>query len=198
MSQIKLPETFSALSDFRKNDIYLPEMDKAQIISDFFPVTFTELTQRLSDITGAFYGGLLKQAGKLYGADAIEQLSNTFMYDLGSRMTLKNLETKPNLQPGIPAVAKILIGAVFTFSPEYNFEFRELNDHRVEMLIKGVDRYHKITQSLQVAGLLKWPVIKPFVQGICDTMGLDVLLEIKVLKLDPDSSCIYQVNVTEK
>ncbi|MFP3832972.1 hypothetical protein [Chryseobacterium sp. SIMBA_028] len=198
MNRTQLPETFRALSDFRKNDSYLPEMDQAQIISDLFPETFTELTQRLSDITGAFYGGLLKQAGRLYGSEAIEQLSNTFMYDLGSRMTLKNLETKPNLQPGIPAVAKILIGAIFTSSPEYNFEFKELNDHRVEMLIKGVDRYHKITQSLQIAGLLKWPVIKPFVQGICDTMGLDVLLEIKVLKLDPDSSCMYQVSVTEK
>jgi hypothetical protein len=26
---------------------------------------------------------------------------------------------------------------------------------------------------------------KPFVQGVCDTMGLDVLLEMNVLKLDP-------------
>lgn len=198
MNQIQLPETYLALSDFRKNDIYLPEMNQAQLIADFFPGTFTELTQRLSDITGAFYGGMLKQIGKLYGPEAIEQLSTTFMYDLGSRMTLKNLETKPNLQPGIPAVAKILIGAVFTSSPEYNFEFKELNDYKCELLIKGVDRYHKITHSLQIAGLLKWPVIKPFIQGICDTMGLDVLLEVKVLKLDPDSSCSYHVFISEK
>lgn len=198
MNQIQLPETYLALSDFRKHDVYLPEMNQAQIISDFFPGTFTELTQRLSDITGAFYGGMLKQIGRLYGAEAIEQLSSTFMYDLGSRMTLRNLETKPNLQPGIPAVAKILIGAIFTSSPEYNFEFKELNDHQCELLIKGVDRYHKITQSLQIAGLLKWPVIKPFIQGVCDTMGLDVLLDIKVLKLDLDSSCSYHVMVSEK
>jgi len=195
---MNLPETYLALSDFRKHDIFLPEMNQAQIISDFFPGTFTELTQRLSDITGAFYGGMLKQIGRLYGAEAIEQLSSTFMYDLGSRMTLRNLETKPNLQPGIPAVAKILIGAIFTSSPEYNFEFKELNEHKCELLIKGVDRYHKITQSLQIAGLLKWPVIKPFLQGVCDTMGLDVLLEIKVLKLDPDSSCSYHIVVSEK
>lgn len=198
MNQIQLPETYAALSDFRENDVYLPEMNQAQIISDFFPQTFTELTQRLSDITGAFYGGMLKQIGKLYGAEAIEQLSSTFMYDLGSRMALRNLETKPNLQPGIPAVAKILIGAIFTSSPEYNFEFKELNDYKCELLIKGVDRYHKITQSLQIAGLLKWPVIKPFIQGVCDTMGLDVLLDIKVLKLDPDSSCSYHVVIAEK
>ncbi|MDR3023394.1 hypothetical protein [Chryseobacterium sp.] len=198
MNQIQLPETYLALSDFRKHDIFLPEMNQAQIISDFFPGTFTELTQRLSDITGAFYGGMLKQIGRLYGAEAIEQLSSTFMYDLGSRMTLKNLETKPNLQPGIPAVAKILIGAIFTSSPEYNFEFKELNDYKCELLIKGVDRYHKITQSLQIAGLLKWPVIKPFLQGVCDTMGLDVLLDIKVLKLDPDSKCSYHIIVSEK
>ncbi|MDQ1854983.1 MULTISPECIES: hypothetical protein [unclassified Chryseobacterium] len=198
MNQIQLPETYLALSDFRKNDIYLPEMNQAQLIADFFPGTFTELTQRLSDITGAFYGGMLKQIGKLYGPEAIEQLSSTFMYDLGSRMALRNLETKPNLQPGIPAVAKILIGAVFTSSPEYNFEFKELNDYKCELLIKGVDRYHKITHSLQIAGLLKWPVIKPFIQGVCDTMGLDVLLDIKVLKLDPDSSCSYHVFVSEK
>ncbi len=198
MNQIQLPETYVALSDFRKNDVYLPEMNQAQIIADFFPGTFTELTQRLSDITGAFYGGMLKQVGKLYGAEAIEELSRTFMYDLGSRMALRNLEAKPHLQPGIPAAAKILIGAVFTSSPEYNFDFKELNDHQCELLIKGVDRYHKITQSLQIAGLLKWPVIKPFIQGVCDTMGLDVLLEIKVLKLDPDSSCSYHVVISEK
>ncbi|WP_288443040.1 hypothetical protein [uncultured Chryseobacterium sp.] len=198
MNQIQLPETYAALSDFRKNDVYLPEMNQAQLIADFFPGTFTELTQRLSDITAAFYGGMLKQIGKLYGAEAIEQLSSTFMYDLGSRMTLRNLEAKPNLQPGIPAVAKILMGAVFTSSPEYNFEFKELNDYKCELLIKGVDRYHKITHSLQIAGLLKWPVIKPFIQGICDTMGLDVLLDIKVLKLDPDSSCSYHVFISEK
>ncbi|WP_433631734.1 hypothetical protein [Chryseobacterium cucumeris] len=198
MNQIQLPETYAALSDFRKNDVYLPEMNQAQLIADFFPGTFTELTQRLSDITGAFYGGMLKQIGKLYGAEAIEQISSTFMYDLGSRMTLRNLEAKPNLQPGIPAVAKILMGAVFTSSPEYNFEFKELNDYKCELLIKGVDRYHKITHSLQIAGLLKWPVIKPFIQGICDTMGLDVLLDIKVLKLDPDSSCSYHVFISEK
>ncbi|MDR4952731.1 hypothetical protein REB14_11140 [Chryseobacterium sp. ES2] len=198
MNQIQLPKTYVALSDFRKNDIYLPEMNQAQIIADFFPGTFTELTQRLSDITGAFYGGMLKQIGRLYGADAIEQLSSTFMYDLASRMTLRTLEAKPNLQPGIPAVAKILIGAIFTSSPEYNFEFKELNDYKCELLIKGIDRYHKITHSLQIAGLLKWPVIKPFIQGICDTMGLDVLLEVKVLKLDPDSSCSYHVVIAEK
>ena len=198
MNQIQLPETYLALSDFRKHDIFLPEMNQAQIISDFFPGTFTELTQRLSDITGAFYGGMLKQIGRLYGAEAIEQLSSTFMYDLGSRMTLRNLETKPNLQPGIPAVAKILIGAIFTSSPEYNFEFKELNEHKCELLIKGVDRYHKITQSLQIAALLKWPVIKPFLQGVCDTMGLDVLLDIKVLQLDPDSLCSYHIIVSEK
>ncbi|MFS4430968.1 hypothetical protein [Chryseobacterium sp. S90] len=198
MNQIQLPETYLALSDFRKHDIFLPEMNQAQIISDFFPGTFTELTQRLSDITGSFYGGMLKQIGRLYGAEAIEQISSTFMYDLGSRMTLKNLETKPNLQPGIPAVAKILIGAIFTSSPEYNFEFKELNDYKCELLIKGVDRYHKITHSLQIAGLLKWPVIKPFLQGVCDTMGLDVLLDIKVLKLDPDSTCSYHIVVSEK
>ncbi|WP_160138656.1 hypothetical protein [Chryseobacterium sp. c4a] len=198
MSQIQLPETFMALSDFRKHDVYLPEIDQDQIILDLFPATFTELTQRLSDITGAFYGGLLKQAGTLYGEEAINKLSTAFMHDLGSKMALRILQTQPNLQPGIPAVAKILIGAVFTSSPEYNFDFKELNDQRVEVLIKGVDRYHKITQSLQIAGLLKWPVIEPFIQGVCDTMGLDVLLEIKVLKLDPDSSCSYQVIVEEK
>lgn len=198
MNQIQLPETYLALSDFRKNDIYLPEMDQDQLIADFFPGTFKELTQRLSDITGAFYGGLLKQAGKLYGAEAIEELSSTFMYDLGSRMALRNMEERPDLKPGIPTVAKILITAVFTSSPEYNFEFKELNDHKAVLLIKGIDRYHKITESLQIAGLLRWPVIQPFIQGVCDTMGLDVLLEMKVLKLDPDSSCSYLTTVVEK
>ncbi|PKF74026.1 hypothetical protein [Chryseobacterium sp. PMSZPI] len=197
-NNLQLPETFIALSDFRKKDIYLPEMDQDQIISDFFPGTFTELVQRLSDITGAFYGGLLKQSGKLFGPEAIEQLSSAFMYDLGSKMTLRTLGLKPDLQLEIPTVAKILIGAIFTSSPEYSFEFKELNDQKVEMLIKGVDRYHRITQSFEIAGLLKWPVIKPFVQGVCDTMGLDVLLNIEVLELNPDSSCVYLVKLSKR
>ncbi|MBL3548955.1 MULTISPECIES: hypothetical protein [Chryseobacterium] len=192
-NNVQLPETFVALSDFRKNDIYLPEMDMDQIISDYFPGTFRELVQRLSDITGAFYGGMLKQAGKLFGAEAIELLSNSFMYDLGSKMALRNLAVKPGLKPGIPAVAKILIGAIFTSSPEYSFEFKELNDHKIEMLIQGVDRYHRITQEFEIAHLLKWPVIKPFVQGVCDAMGLDVLFEMEVLELNPDSSCVYKI-----
>ncbi|MBV8325696.1 hypothetical protein [Chryseobacterium sp.] len=194
-NNLQLPEPFVALSDFRKNDIYLSEMEPDQIISDLFPATFTELVQRLSDITGAFYGGMLKQTEQLFGAEAVETLSSKFMYDLGAKMALRNLQAKPDLQPGIPAVAKILIGAVFTSSPEYSFEFKELNDHKIEMLILGVDRYHKITQSLGISGLLKWPVIQPFIQGVCDTMGLDVLLNIKVLEINPDSSCIYQISI---
>jgi hypothetical protein len=86
-------------------------------------------------------------------------------------MALKNMEAKPDLQPGIPAVAKVLIAAVFTSSPEYNFEFKELNDHKAEFLIKGIDRYHKITQSFQIAGLLKWPVIKLLFKGYAIPWG---------------------------
>ncbi|PWN72373.1 hypothetical protein C1631_007185 [Chryseobacterium phosphatilyticum] len=198
MKNIQLPETFTALSDFRKHDIYLPEMDPDQIISDFFPGTFTELVQRLSEITAAFYGGLLKQSGKLFGSEAIEQLSAAFMYDLGTKMTLRTLGIKPDLPFGIPTAVKIIIAAVFTSSPEYNFEFKELNDHKAEVLIKGTDRYHRITQNLEISELLQWPVIRPFIQGVCDTMGLDVLLNIQVIKLDPDSSCIYRVVITEK
>lgn len=198
MNAGKLPETFVALSDFRKNDIYVPGMDKEQIISDFFPGTFTELVQRLSDITGGFYGGLLKEVEKNMGSEAVDKLSSAFMYNLGSTMASRNLAAKPHLKPGIPAVAKILIGAVFTSSPEYSFEFKELNDHKVELLIQGVDRYHKIAQSLDIDRLLKWPVIKPFVQGVCDTMGLDVLLEMKVLKLHSDSSCCYLTTISGK
>nr|WP_315029666.1 hypothetical protein [uncultured Chryseobacterium sp.] len=197
MNNIQIPETYIALSDLRKNDVYVPEMNQDQIISDFFPGTFPELVQRLSDITGAFYGGLLKQSERLFGQESVGQLSRAFMYDLGTKMTLRTLKTNPSLQPGIPTAAKILIGAVFTSSPEYSFEFKELNDHKVEMLIKGFDRYHRITQSLQIVDLLEWPVIKPFIQGVCDTMGLDVLLDIKVLKLGLDSACIYQVNLSE-
>ncbi|MFZ4929659.1 hypothetical protein [Chryseobacterium sp. Mn2064] len=197
MNSVQLPETYLALSDFRKHDVYLPEMNPTQIIADYFPGSFTELTQRLSDITSSFYGGILKQAGKLYGDEAIEQLSRSFMHDLGSKMVMRNFQAKPDLKPGIPAFAHILIAAIFTSSPEYNFEFKELNDHKSKFLIKGADRYHRITQDLQIANQLEWPVIKPFIHGICNTMGLDVSMEVKVLKLEADSSCIYEITVSK-
>lgn len=197
-SNIELPETYLALSALRKNDIYHPDMEQDSIIADFFPPTFPELVQRLSDITGAFYGGLLQQAGLLFGEESINKLSSAFLYDLGSKTAARNLAVKPNLKADIHGVAKVFIGTVFTSSPEFTFEMIELNDHELKMLVKGVDRYHKIAQNFQMADKLEWPVIKPFVQGVCDGMKLNVTFEMDVRELHEDSSCCYYINIVQQ
>ncbi|MCS3529302.1 hypothetical protein [Chryseobacterium sp. JUb7] len=192
-----LPETYTALSDLRKNDVYLPEMNQEQIISAFFPATFPELVGRLSEITGLFYGGMLKQAGVLYGDDAITKLSDAFMHDLGTKIVMRNKAQYPNLPQSISSLAKILVGTIFTSSPEYSFEFVELSDKKAEVLIKGIDRYHRIAYRLQIADQLEWPVLKPFIQGTCDAMGLDVNIIMDVKELKDDSSCFYQLIVEQ-
>lgn len=194
----QLPETYIVLSDVRKNDIYLPYMDENKIICDFFPETFPELVQRLSDITGAFYGGMLQQAGLLFGNEAINKLSSNFLYDLGRKTVMRNRESKPNLSLDFYSLAKILAGTVFTSSPEFNFEFIELTEERLKMNVKGTDRYHKIAQKLNMTDHLEWPVLKPFIQGTCDEMHLNVIFKMEVVALNEDSSCLYSVEITIK
>ncbi|WP_326984324.1 hypothetical protein VUJ46_07265 [Chryseobacterium sp. MYb264] len=191
----QLPDTYLALSEFRKNDVYLENMDKEGLIIDFFPPSFPLLVQRLSDITGAFYAGMLKQAGELFGEEAIRKLSEAFFYDLGTKMALRNLNIHPNLTSSIPDMTKILLATVFTSSPEYNFEVVVLNENQLHLQVKGKDRYHKATQQYQISEHLEWPVLKDFIRGICDGMKLDVSFEMKVLQLQEDSSCHYELIV---
>ncbi|MCS4300929.1 hypothetical protein [Chryseobacterium sp. BIGb0232] len=191
----QLPDTYLVLSEFRKNDVYLQDMNKEEFITDFFPPTFPLLVQRLSDITGAFYAGMLKQTGELFGEEAIRKLSEAFFYDLGTKTALRNLNIHPNLTSSIPDMTKILLATVFTSSPEYNFEVDVLNKNQLHLQVKGIDRYHKATQQFHISESLEWPVIKDFIRGICDGMKLDVSFEMKVLQLQEDSSCHYELIV---
>ncbi|WP_426479152.1 hypothetical protein ACP3T3_06795 [Chryseobacterium sp. CBSDS_008] len=198
MNNIKtlLPQTFLALEDLRKNDIYLPQMDRDTIVVDFFPETIPQLVQCLSDITAAFYGGMLKQAGDLFGPEAINQLSTSFFYNLGATNAMNNLSKRPELKSGLPDTAKILIATIFTSSPEYSFEFIELDDQKLVMLIKGQDRYHRIARSFNIENNLTWPVIKPFIEGICAGMKLNTSCKMDVLKLKENSTCLYKLSIT--
>ncbi|SHL70795.1 hypothetical protein [Chryseobacterium polytrichastri] len=193
-----LPETFLTLYNFRKNDIFPSEVSQEQIIEEFFPKSFVELVQNLSDITGAFYGGMLKQIEVLYGKDATSQISKNFMYDLGIKTALKNMSAKPNLNSDLPAMAKILLGTVYTSSPEFSFEIKQWNNTIIEVLIKGIDRYHKAAQNFGIAEQLEWPTIKPFIQGICDAMKLNILFKMDIHELKDDSSCIYNCTISQK
>lgn len=193
----KLPETYLQLSSFRTEDSYPDNMNVEEIVTDFFPATFPELVQRLSDITGAFYGGMLKQAGDLFGKDKINTLSVAMLHDLGVKTAARNLQARPYLQSCIPDMIKILIGTVFTSSPEYKFEVLEVNENKAAMLVKGIDRYHKIALALGMAELIEWPAIRPFVQGVCDGMGLQCNVHMVSEKPNSDKSeCLYTLMVT--
>lgn len=63
MNQIQLPETYAALSDFRKNDVYLPEMDQEQLISDFFPEHLQSLSSASQTLQALFTEGCSNRPG---------------------------------------------------------------------------------------------------------------------------------------
>lgn len=196
-STVDLPQTYLELSAFRNEDIYPADMNWEGIVTDFFPATFPALVQRLSDITGAFYGVMLKQAGEMHGADQIDALSAATLYDIGVKTATRNMQAKPGLQKNIPDLFKVLISAVFTSSPEFRFEVLEVNERRGEMKVKGVDRYHKIAKALDMADQLQWPVILPFVKGVRDGMGLNCTVSMERLQLNDSSECLYELIVTD-
>ena len=99
MNQIQLPETYAALSDFRKNDVYLPEMNQAQLIAEISFLNFYRAYPALSDITGAFMEAC---SNRLENFTELKLL-NSFLVLLctiwDQEMTLRNLEAKPICSP---------------------------------------------------------------------------------------------------
>ncbi|HEY1164926.1 MAG TPA: hypothetical protein VGE90_07150 [Chitinophaga sp.] len=193
--QLILPETYRQLAAFRSEDAYLPEMDWELLVADFFPPTITDVVQNLSNTTAAFYGLMLKEAGNRFGTKIMDELSKATLYALGKRTAGNITGNKPGLEKDARGIAVVAVAAIYNASPEYSFEFLQFEPQEVKMLIKGVDRYHRIAQQLDIGSWLTSP-ISAFVQGINDGMSLPYRTSCELKSINEQSHCLYELNIS--
>lgn len=193
--QLLIPETYRQSSAFRSEDVYLPEMDWELLIADFFPRTFTDVVQSLSNTTAAFYGLMLKEAGDMFGTKIMDQLSKATLYALGKKTAAHILDKKPDLERDARGITTVALAAIFTASPEYKFEVLAYEAAHVRILVKGVDRYHRIALMLGMEEHLSSP-IGAFMQGINDGLELQYHIDCEQKALDENSHCLYDLNIT--
>ncbi|KAF3996558.1 hypothetical protein [Glaciimonas immobilis] len=195
--QKNLPEIYVQSSVFRENDVYSPSMDSQQLILDFYPDNITNLIQSLSNITSAFYGNMLTQVGLKYGTDKIDEISKNTIYALG-RATARRHLAQHDIEQNAQGITKIIIAAVFTANPEYQFEILEFTPDKIAMIVRGIDRYHKIAVAMGIDKHITWPVVDTFIRAINDEMGLNYTVHLNVKKLDEYSQCFYDVVIQQE
>lgn len=189
-----LPATYLQSLPFRKQDIYLPGMPWETWVQEFFPAEFIDMVQSLSNTTASFYGLMLNEAGKQFGKEVIDELSKATLHALGKK-TARQLRIKsPDIESNARGIAKIGIIAIFIASPEYQFEIITYEAEQVRIVIKGIDRYHRIARSLGIDPYVSSP-LAAFMQGINDELSLQYTISMQVQKLDDDSHCLYHLDI---
>jgi len=196
-THLDLPQTFLQSAQFRESDVYLPEMNWQQLVRDFYPDNIASLMQGMSNITSAFYGNMLSIVGARYGVDQISVVSRETIYSLG-RATAKRYLAQKEIPQDARGVMNIIIAAIYTANPEYQFEITAYRTNHAAFLLGGTDRYHKIAVTLGIEKHLSWPVIDDFVQAIHDELQLDYQVKVVLKSLDRDSRCLYEISVGEQ
>ncbi|SKA36973.1 hypothetical protein SAMN04488128_104202 [Chitinophaga eiseniae] len=186
------------LSALRKKDSYHPDMDAAAVFNRYSPGSLQQLMQGMSEITASFYGLLLQQAVALEGPDMAEALSSSLIYTLGKNKAGRIMEMHPLLDRDARGTIEIVIAAIFTASPEFNFEVDSFTATEVAFTIRGTDRYHRISRQLQITHLLKWPVILPFLEGIRDVVAPGWKVATLASAVDENSNCDYVFRIYQE
>ncbi|MGN7824614.1 hypothetical protein ACTJJB_31110 [Chitinophaga sp. 22536] len=200
MSPEKYPLSALAQELFalRNKDSYHPDMDAAAVFSRYSPGNLQQLMQGMSEITASFYGLLLQQAVALNGPDMAEALSSSLIHTLGRNKAARIMEAYPLLERGPRGVIEVVIAAIFTASPEFTFEVNSYAAAEVVFTVRGTDRYHRISQRLQITHLLKWPVILPFLEGIRDVAAPGWKVATVASAVDENSNCEYVFRIYQE
>lgn len=181
------------LESLRGNDIFPSDPLKEEIIDLFFPQNTSELTQNLSNVTGAFYGLLLKNIGEEIGYENIDLHSKKLFYQLGKLKTLQALEMNPKLERNAKAFAIVLISAIYNASPEYIFTIEKYTEKNTTITLTGVDRYLRILTELKIAEYVTFPTLLPFLQAINDTLEINCEIEhnFNASEKENEAKCVY-------
>ena len=174
---------YGEIQGIRSKDTYPDEETKAYLIDKSFPASAEDMTLRLSNVTAAFYGLMLKNVGQQFGWGEVDKLSRRVFRELGKLKTREALENGIDLPRDCRAPAIVFITAVHSASPEYNFHVFEYLPHDTAVRVFGVSRYDRIAKMLDIEQHLTWPELTPFFAGIAEEMGVNCRIETELKDL---------------
>lgn len=185
---------YAELQGIRAKDIYPDEEVKAQLVEKTFPKSAEEMTLKLSNVSAAFYGLLLRDVGTRFGWPEAKALSQNVFTQLGRLKTAEAQELGVDIPKDTRAPALVFITAVHSASPEYNFEVIEYLPEETSIRVFGISRYDRIAKMLDIEEHLTWPELIPFFQGVADQIGIKCKIEgdLKELGEGGRYECLYR------
>jgi len=185
---------YGEMQAIRAKDAYPDEEVKAHLLDKTFPTSAEEMTLRLSNVTAAFYGLMLRSVGEQFGWKEADDISKTVFRNLGQLKTREALEGGVDVPKDSRAPAVVFITAVHSASPEYNFEVFEYLPEETAIRVFGVSRYDRIAKKLDIERHLTWPELTPFFEGIAEEMGIRCRIDtdLKALGEGGQYDCTYR------
>ena len=185
---------YAEVQGIRSQDVYPNEEVKAHLVEKTFPKSAEEMTLRLSNVSAAFYGLMLKHVGQHFGWNEVDVLSRRVFRDLGQLKTREALENGIDVPNDCRAPAVVFITAVHSASPEYNFEVFEYLPHETVIRVFGVSRYDRIAKKLDIEQHLTWPELVPFFEGVVEELGIKCKVEGNLKELGEGGryDCTYR------
>ncbi len=173
----------------RARDKYPSKEMQEYLVDNIFPKTPEELALVLSNVTAGFYGFMLMHVGLQCGWDKVDSISRSVFRELGQLKTKEAQERGIEIPRDTRALGVVFISAIYTSSPEYNFEFVRYSPKETIMRIFGASRYSRIARKLDIDAHISWPVLIPFFEGIAQQVGIECKIEMEIKKLEQDGSC---------
>jgi CRP-like cAMP-binding protein len=185
---------YSEVQGIRASDTYPDEEVKASLVDKTFPKSAEDMTLRLSNVTAAFYGLMLKHVGLRFGWDEVDGLSRRVFRELGRLKTREALEGEVDLPPDARGLVVVFITAVHSASPEYNFHVLEYQPRVSAVRVFGISRYDRIAKKLDIEQHLTWPELVPFFEGIAEELDIKCAIETDLKDLGEGGryDCIYK------
>lgn len=185
---------FGELQNIRSQDIYPDESLKAELLEQTFPVDAECMTLRLSNVTAAFYGVMLKLVGERFGWTEVDLMSRAVFRQVGMLKTREALENGVTVPWDTRACAIVFITAVHSASPEYNINVFEYAPEVNSMRVFGTSRYDRIAKKLDIERHLTWPELTPFFEGIVEELKIDCRVEGVLKELGDQGlyDCLYK------
>jgi CRP-like cAMP-binding protein len=185
---------YAEVQGIRNLDNYPDEEVKAYLVDKTFPKSAEEMTLRLSNVSAAFYGLMLKHVGERFGWNEVDALSKAVFRDLGRLKTREALENGIDVPKDCRAPIVVFITAVHSASPEYNFDVFEYLPDNTVIRVFGVSRYDRIAKKLEIEQHLNWPELVPFFEGVAEELGVKCKVESDLKELGEGGryDCTYR------
>jgi hypothetical protein len=182
---------YSEIKNLRGKDKYPDNYLEEHLVDNIFPDDPEAMALKLSNVTAGFYGFILKHTGMQCGWDKVDTVSKSLFRELGNLKAAEAVENGVEIPKDTRSLAIVFVTAVFTSSPEYNFEFTKYTPEETIMRIFGVCRYYRIAKKLNIESYLTWPTLTAFFEGIAEYFGIECDINMEVCDLHDNGECDY-------